>query len=561
MSIITSEALRKMRAGEHHLDLSGKDLTDDDVRAISDELKDNSTLTSLLFGFLSLGNRLGDLSAQALAGALRANATLTKLSICNNEIGPAGAQALSDALKVNHSLVELYLQNNKVGDAGAMHIADALKANHTLTLLNLGRNEVGPAGTEAIVEALDSHNASILYLELCRKNNNDPPALRAAKEANRVLQSHFPRKTLTAPALQALVAGNFQSIPPPRPQLQKLQHAAAHSAGWLLKRDVASSALPAAHQVLSSLPRDHPARASLERAIAFASAPAPPRVPPRAPAPDPVEALQAQIAELQAQALKREIPFAELRFGPGGGSLFEGTWRGVPVSLRKAANLSEELEVLDRVGNAPHFPLLLGVSRDPEEEGNSFFVHELLPLGTLDKHLESHTPSARESLLIIRQVAEALSILHSHNVLFGDAEVLLASLVPLSVKVTRFGPLVALDDLSRERDISSLRTLARRLFKDNIICEPVLDRLAGPADLTAVLQAITDALPLCPPPATQRPPPPPWECPICFEPRDDKVVLDNCGHVFCVEDAEMATTTGRCPTCRAPFTGHRKVFF
>ena len=251
------------------------------------------------------------------------------------------------------------------------------------------------------------------------------------------------------------------------------------------------------------------------------------------------------------------------------------------------------------------------------------------PDGSLDKHLESlddqgKTLSHRDCLLIMGQVTEALIALHSQDIIHRDLaarNVLIASLVPLRVKVTDFGlaksstaqmyygsqgsvlpfrvcspEVFARAKFSPKSDVFALGVLAWELFttgmlpwgleadKNSVSAAvqrggrlsrdkfpgPVFQRLVAPMwadsaahrpEPSAILRIINDLLPLFPEP--QQPPPQQaeWECPVCMEPSDAKASLDPCGHSFCDECAERASTTGRCPLDRQPCTGHRRVYF
>ncbi|KAF9136205.1 hypothetical protein BGX30_011300, partial [Mortierella sp. GBA39] len=105
------------------LDLWNNSIGDNEVQALSEALKINSTLTTLDLGNLNTLDRgdnwIGDNGTQALSEALKSNSTLTTLNLSNNSIGDNGAQALSEALKINSTLTTLDLQNNSIGSNGA----------------------------------------------------------------------------------------------------------------------------------------------------------------------------------------------------------------------------------------------------------------------------------------------------------------------------------------------------------------------------------------------------------------------------------------------------------
>ena len=57
--------------------------------------------------------QIGGEEAQALAEALKINATLKKLYLYRNQIGNEGAQVIAEALKFNTGLKKLYLYGNQ----------------------------------------------------------------------------------------------------------------------------------------------------------------------------------------------------------------------------------------------------------------------------------------------------------------------------------------------------------------------------------------------------------------------------------------------------------------
>lgn len=86
---------------------------------------------------------LTDTAAEAFAGALACNATLTELSAQGCGLGPLGCEALVEGLTDNTSLVRLNLRANNVGDRGAAAVAGWLKAGGALKALNIAHNELG----------------------------------------------------------------------------------------------------------------------------------------------------------------------------------------------------------------------------------------------------------------------------------------------------------------------------------------------------------------------------------------------------------------------------------
>ena len=95
---------------------------------------------------------IGTVGAQAMAGALKVNQTLTTLDLRYNHIGEVGVQALAEALKINQTLTSLDLTDNQIGAVGAQVLAEALYVNHTLTTLNLTNNEIKKNGFQLLYD-------------------------------------------------------------------------------------------------------------------------------------------------------------------------------------------------------------------------------------------------------------------------------------------------------------------------------------------------------------------------------------------------------------------------
>ena len=170
---------------ETFLDLSNKQIGDEDARKLADKLKNTQTLQTLYL----TNNQIGPASAQALGAALQVNCTLQWLHLWDNQIGDAGAQALGAALQVNQTLQGLDLGNNQIGDAGVQALGVALQVNQTLQWLDLGNNQIGDASAQALGAALEVNQMlQSLVLWHNQIGNAGAQALGAALEVNQMLQ-------------------------------------------------------------------------------------------------------------------------------------------------------------------------------------------------------------------------------------------------------------------------------------------------------------------------------------------------------------------------------------
>ena len=97
--------------GKTVVDLSGKNLTDEDALAIGELLKANNTLERLYLGDNNITN------VQSIGDALKTNTTLEKLDLGNNEItDDGGIQSIIDGLKSNNTLEWLELRDNQLSN-------------------------------------------------------------------------------------------------------------------------------------------------------------------------------------------------------------------------------------------------------------------------------------------------------------------------------------------------------------------------------------------------------------------------------------------------------------
>ena len=175
-------------AGElTHLTISTgyEGLGDEDVKALSEAIKANGSLTSLDLH----ANHIGDEGCKAVAEALVVNVSLTELVLCGNNIGDAGAFAIAKALEINGSLTILELGSNKICDEGAKAIGAALAVNGSLTTLMLYRNTIGNA-VLTIADALRV-NGSLLSLSLSNSTVNPVYQALLKDAAHARLRLHF----------------------------------------------------------------------------------------------------------------------------------------------------------------------------------------------------------------------------------------------------------------------------------------------------------------------------------------------------------------------------------
>jgi hypothetical protein len=136
-------------------------IDDEDVCALADAVKANTTVTSIDLRL----NGIGAEGASALADALLVNTSVTRIQLGFNMIGDAGASALADALCVNSSVTSIELNFSMTSDAGASALVNALKVNTSLTEIDLSFNEIA-ASHIADVDELIARNVRLRHLFL-----------------------------------------------------------------------------------------------------------------------------------------------------------------------------------------------------------------------------------------------------------------------------------------------------------------------------------------------------------------------------------------------------------
>jgi Ran GTPase-activating protein (RanGAP) involved in mRNA processing and transport len=96
--------------------------------------------------------------ASALADALKANTSLTKIDIAANRIGNEGVSALADALKLNTSVTNINLGWNEIGKEGALALVDGLKVNTSVAHIDIRSNALGESNRASIKSLLARNN-------------------------------------------------------------------------------------------------------------------------------------------------------------------------------------------------------------------------------------------------------------------------------------------------------------------------------------------------------------------------------------------------------------------
>ncbi|STX52256.1 Gala protein type 1, 3 or 4 [Legionella busanensis] len=156
--------------GSTELNLSGKDVSADDITDLITFLKSHPNITSLDLS----RNNLGPIGAKNLVRALREEKIkVTTLNLSNNYLGKAGIENFAIH---NDSITDVDLSFNQGGPESLKLFA---KYNNKVTTLNFNLNDVGDAGLIAFSQlnstvrhlTINYNNISpVGVLEFCRHN-------------------------------------------------------------------------------------------------------------------------------------------------------------------------------------------------------------------------------------------------------------------------------------------------------------------------------------------------------------------------------------------------------
>ena len=147
---------------EKKLDCCKQDLGATGAKLLTNALKNNTEIESILFGTGGIGNE----GAKSVAELLEQNQSIETVYLGCNLIEAEGANALAASLENNPTVRALWLKRNPIGDAGVKSIAQLLKKNRQLRSLDLVNTQIGLEGLATLVQALieEDYPLERLYL-------------------------------------------------------------------------------------------------------------------------------------------------------------------------------------------------------------------------------------------------------------------------------------------------------------------------------------------------------------------------------------------------------------
>lgn len=170
-----------------NLNLSAMNITDGDIRKI---LQEGPWEEKKCIGIILRDNNLTSFGVHLLVdGLIGAKAKLQYLSLSNNpRIGDAGIEHLIRLLRANRSMTFLSLPNTGITDRGVRMLADALVSSNTdsscarLEKLHISFNKsITDESVDALLEILSkNHTLSNLCVQNCSLSDNGRERLRKA---------------------------------------------------------------------------------------------------------------------------------------------------------------------------------------------------------------------------------------------------------------------------------------------------------------------------------------------------------------------------------------------
>jgi Ran GTPase-activating protein (RanGAP) involved in mRNA processing and transport len=121
-----------------YIDLSNNGISDNLVLPISEALKTNNTLETLILE----SNILGGIGCKILCQGLRQNTGVKVLNLRNNSLGYEGGKNISELLTYNKTLKYINLQANLLDEHSISLIIDKLNYNSDIKSINLMNNQL-----------------------------------------------------------------------------------------------------------------------------------------------------------------------------------------------------------------------------------------------------------------------------------------------------------------------------------------------------------------------------------------------------------------------------------
>lgn len=140
-------------------------LTETDYVTFADALSHNNTIKSLIYCQHGYGFRKDVYAVGLLISALEKNQSIMSLDLSGTQLNQKQVLALSNVLSVNSTLTSLNLRKTDIGD-NIQYLSLALATNCTLTSLNLSRNNMYNSDLKTGFIAILKTNTSLRSLDL-----------------------------------------------------------------------------------------------------------------------------------------------------------------------------------------------------------------------------------------------------------------------------------------------------------------------------------------------------------------------------------------------------------
>lgn len=159
------------------LDLSNRKITSDELRAVCDVLRRNTSVTKIylcdnqlttedlkrLMATLKVQGRVEELrlknvclnieALQHISKFIKSSPTIREMNLYGCKIDDTGVGLIARALIGHPSMKNIHLHGNAFGDTGAGALAEMLKNNWVLERVNLSGNAIGQRGAEDLLQS------------------------------------------------------------------------------------------------------------------------------------------------------------------------------------------------------------------------------------------------------------------------------------------------------------------------------------------------------------------------------------------------------------------------
>lgn len=189
------------------LDLKNYTLNNDNIKALSQALKNNISLKAIILD----SNRLQFLNSNigTLMQSIEDHPNIQALTITNNNIDAGEAEYIAAMISKNKKLHNLDLSYNELGDRGAEIIVGALKNNNNIQKINLESNSI--SNENILISLLENDKLEELNINSNNINNEGAVKILEMVESRKNIRIQFANNDIEDEDLQQQIENLAQS--------------------------------------------------------------------------------------------------------------------------------------------------------------------------------------------------------------------------------------------------------------------------------------------------------------------------------------------------------------